>query len=304
MPNLAASRVANRLNLRGPAYTIDAACASSLIAVDQGMTELPNGRLDAVLAGGVHHVHDISFWSVFSQLQALSRKGEIRPFDADADGVLIGEGTGMVVLKRLADAERDGDRVYAVIRGSGTSSDGRSASMFNPASSGQALAIRRAWEMAGLDPTAPDALGLLEAHGTATPTGDAAELTTVAEVFGPHGGGERPVIGSVKSMIGHAMPAAGVAGLIKATLAVYHAVLPPTLNVVKPRAEMAQTRFRPIGSAQPWQSDDTTPGRGQRLRLRRHQRPRHRRAVRVRRARRPGRRRAGAHPLAVRRQHR
>ncbi|GGQ41559.1 type I polyketide synthase [Couchioplanes azureus] len=254
VPNLAASRVANRLNLRGPAYTIDAACASSLIAVDQGMTELAQGRLDAVLAGGVHHVHDISFWSVFSQLQALSRKGEIRPFDADADGVLIGEGTGMVVLKRLADAERDGDRVYAVIRGSGTSSDGRSASMFNPASSGQSLAIRRAWEMAGLDPTAPDALGLLEAHGTATPTGDAAELATVAEVFGPHtGGGERPVIGSVKSMIGHAMPAAGVAGLIKATLAVYHGVLPPTLNVVKPRAEMARTRFRPISSAQPWE---------------------------------------------------
>ncbi|BCJ53954.1 hypothetical protein Asp14428_54290 [Actinoplanes sp. NBRC 14428] len=253
VPNLAASRVANRLNLRGPAYTIDAACASSLIAVDQGMTELAQGRLDAVLAGGVHHVHDISFWSVFSQLQALSRKGEIRPFDADADGVLIGEGTGMVVLKRLADAERDGDRVYAVIRGSGTSSDGRSASMFNPASSGQTLAIRRAWEMAGLDPTAPDALGLLEAHGTATPTGDAAELTTVAEVFGPHAGGEKPVIGSVKSMIGHAMPAAGVAGLIKATLAVYHGVLPPTLNVTKPRAEMARTRFQPISAAQPWQ---------------------------------------------------
>ncbi|MEV8507477.1 beta-ketoacyl synthase N-terminal-like domain-containing protein [Actinoplanes sp. NPDC051475] len=254
VPNLAASRVANRLNLRGPAYTIDAACASSLIAVDQGMAELAQGRLDAVLAGGVHHVHDISFWSVFSQLQALSRKGDIRPFDADADGVLIGEGTGMVVLKRLADAERDGDRVYGVLRGSGTSSDGRSASMFNPASSGQALAIRRAWEMAGLDPTAPDALGLLEAHGTATPTGDAAELTTLADVFGPHAGGERPVIGSVKSMIGHAMPAAGVAGLIKATLAVYHGVLPPTLNVTKPRAEMAKTRFKPISSAQPWES--------------------------------------------------
>jgi acyl transferase domain-containing protein len=254
VPNLAASRVANRLNLRGPAYTIDAACASSLLAVDQGMTELANGRLDAVLAGGTHHVHDISFWSVFNQLQALSRSGDIRPFDADADGVLIGEGTGFVVLKRLADAERDGDRVYAVIRGSGTSSDGRSASMFNPASSGQALAIRRAWEMARLDPAAPDALGLLEAHGTATPTGDAAELVTVAEVFGAYTGGERPVIGSVKSMIGHAMPAAGIAGLIKATLAVHHGVLPPTLNCDRPRAEMAATRFQPIAAARPWQA--------------------------------------------------
>ncbi|ASW54385.1 type I polyketide synthase [Plantactinospora sp. KBS50] len=255
VPNLAASRVANRLNLRGPAYTLDAACASSLIAVDQGMTELVNGRLDAVLAGGVHHVHDISFWSVFNQLRALSRQGEIRPFDAAADGLLIGEGTGIVVLKRYADAVRDGDRVYAVIRGSGTSSDGRSASMFNPAVSGQVLAIRRAWAAAGLDPTAPDALGLLEAHGTATPTGDAAELKTVAEVFGPHAGGPRPVIGSVKSMIGHTMPAAGIAGLIKATLAVHHGVLPPTLHCESPRAEMAATRFAPIDSARPWESD-------------------------------------------------
>jgi acyl transferase domain-containing protein/phosphopantetheinyl transferase len=256
VPNLAASRVANRLNLRGPAYTIDAACASSLLAVDQGIAELAAGRLDAVLAGGVHHVHDISFWSVFSQLKALSRQGVIRPFDAAADGLLIGEGTGMVVLKRLADAERAGDRVYAVIRGIGTSSDGRSASMFNPASSGQVLAIRRAWKDAGLDPTAPDALGLIEAHGTATPTGDAAELVTLAEAFGPPVGDERVVIGSVKSMIGHTMPAAGIAGLIKATLAVHHATLLPTLHCVNPRAEMARTRFAPIDAARPW----TGPG--------------------------------------------
>ncbi|MFD0525029.1 beta-ketoacyl synthase N-terminal-like domain-containing protein [Paractinoplanes durhamensis] len=254
VPNLAASRVANRLNLRGPAYTIDAACASSLLAVDQGISELAAGKLDAVLAGGVHHVHDISFWSVFSQLKALSRQGRIRPFDADADGLLIGEGTGAVVLKRLEDAERDGDRIYAIIRGTGVSSDGRSASMFNPATSGQVLALRRAWAAAGLDPRAEDALGLLEAHGTATPTGDAAELTSVAEVFGPLGGGERAVIGSVKSMIGHAMPAAGIAGLIKAALAVHHGVQLPTLHVDNPRAEMAATRFEPIGAARQWES--------------------------------------------------
>lgn len=255
VPNLAASRVANRLNLRGPAYTIDAACASSLIAVDQAITELTNGRLDAVLAGGVHHVHDISFWSVFSQLGALSRQGQIRPFDRAADGLLIGEGTGIVVLKRTADALRDGDRIYAVIRGCGVSSDGRAASMINPASAGQVLAVRRAWTAAGLDPTAPDALGLLEAHGTATPTGDAAELVTIAEAFGPYAGGPRPVIGSVKSMIGHAMPAAGIAGLIKAALAVYRGVLLPTLHCDSPRPELARTRFAPITTARPWESD-------------------------------------------------
>ncbi|MDW5326947.1 polyketide synthase [Plantactinospora sp. KLBMP9567] len=255
VPNLAASRVANRLNLRGPAYTVDAACASSLIAVDQAVTELNSGRLDAVLAGGVHHVHDISFWSVFSQLGALSRQGEIRPFDSAADGLLIGEGTGVVVLKRMADAVRDGDRTYAVIRGSGMSSDGRAASMVNPASAGQVLAVRQAWAAAELDPTAPDALGLLEAHGTATPTGDAVELATLAEVFGPHRGGARPVIGSVKSMIGHAMPAAGIASLIKAALAVHRGVLLPTLHCDTPRPELGRTRFAPITTAQPWESD-------------------------------------------------
>ncbi|GIG89270.1 type I polyketide synthase [Plantactinospora endophytica] len=255
VPNLAACRVANRLNLRGPAYTVDAACASSLIAVDQAITELNSGRLDAVLAGGVHHVHDISFWSVFSQLGAISRRGEIRPFDSTADGLLIGEGTGIVVLKRMADALRDGDRIYATIRGIGVSSDGRAASMVNPASAGQALAIRRAWTAAGLDPTAPDALGLLEAHGTATPTGDVAELTTIIETFGPHRGGPRPVIGSVKSMIGHTMPAAGIAGLIKAALAVHRGVLLPTLHCDDPRPELARARFTPITAAEPWEGD-------------------------------------------------
>lgn len=207
VPNLAASRVANRLDLRGPAYTVDAACASSLIAVDQAVTELASGRCDLMLAGGVHHCHDITLWSVFSQLRALSPSQRIRPFHRDADGILIGEGTGVVVLKRLADAERDGDRIYAVIRGTGVSSDGRAASLVNPDSTGQTHAVRQAWQAAGLDPALPGSIGLLEAHGTATPAGDAAELATLAEVFGDAGTSHgRAVIGSVKSMIGHTMP--------------------------------------------------------------------------------------------------
>jgi len=253
VPNLAASRVANRLDLRGPAYTVDAACASSLIAVDQAVTELATGRCDAVLAGGVHHCHDITLWSVFAQLRALSRRQAIRPFDRRADGILIGEGTGVVVLKRLADAARDGDRVYAVVRGTGVASDGRGASLFNPEPAGQARAVRRAWASAGLDPTAPGALGLLEAHGTGTPAGDTAELVTVADVFGPPGTGPRAVIGSVKSMIGHAMPAAGVAGLVKAALAVHRGVLPPTLHCDDPRPELDRTRFAPTATARPWE---------------------------------------------------
>jgi acyl transferase domain-containing protein len=253
MPNLTASRVANRLGLRGPAYILDAACASSLIAVDHGIAELIRGRLDAVVVGGVHHNHDVTFWSVFSQLRALSRRQQIRPFDAAADGLLIGEGTGAVVLKRLSDAVRDGDRVHAVIRGVGVSSDGRSASLVNPETTGQLLAVRRAWASAGLDPAAPDAVGMLEAHGTGTPAGDGTELTTMADAFGPPRPGNSPaVIGSVKSMIGHAMPAAGIASLVKTVLAVSKGTLLPTLHCDSPREEMARTRFMPVATARPW----------------------------------------------------
>ncbi|MFC4080317.1 beta-ketoacyl synthase N-terminal-like domain-containing protein [Amycolatopsis samaneae] len=253
VPNLAASRLANRLDLRGPAYTVDAACASSLIAVDHAVRELHSGRCDAVLAGGVHHCHDVTFWSVFNQLGALSPSERIRPFHRDADGVLIGEGTGVVVLKRLADAERDGDRVYAVITGTGVASDGRTASLASPDTGGQVRAVRQAWAAAGLDPARPGALGLLEAHGTATPAGDAAELATLAEVFGRPG--DSAVIGSVKSMIGHTMPTAGIAGLIKAALAVHHGVLPPTLHCDDPHPDLARTRFTPIGTARPWEGE-------------------------------------------------
>jgi acyl transferase domain-containing protein len=255
-PNLTASRLANRLGLGGQAYTVDAACASSLIAVSNALAELQSHRLDAVLVGGVHHMQDVAFWSMFSQLGALSRRGEIRPFDRAADGLLIGEATGMVLLKRLPDALRQGDRIYAVIRGAGTSSDGRSASLFNPDTSGQVLAIRRAWAAAGLDPAAPDALGMLEAHGTATPTGDAAELATVAEVFGRGHGGTQPIIGSVKSMIGHTMAAAGIVSLIKSALAVSKGMLLPTLHCDDPQQSLEETRFAPIASARPW----TGPG--------------------------------------------
>ncbi|WP_410632524.1 beta-ketoacyl synthase N-terminal-like domain-containing protein [Amycolatopsis sp. cmx-4-83] len=249
VPNLAASRLANRLDLRGPAYTVDAACASSLIAVDHAVRELATGRCDVVLAGGVHHCHDITFWSVFTQLGALSPTERIRPFHRDADGVLIGEGTGIVVLKRLADAERDGDRVYAVVTGTGVASDGRTASLANPDSGGQVRAVRQAWAAAGLDPADPQSIGLLEAHGTATPAGDAAELATLAEVFGARG---EAVLGSVKSMIGHTMPAAGIAGLVKAALAVHHGVLLPTLHCDDPHPALARTRFSPLDTAKDW----------------------------------------------------
>jgi acyl transferase domain-containing protein/phosphopantetheinyl transferase len=248
VPNLAASRIAASLDLGGPAYTVDAACASALIAVDQAIAELRAGRLDAVIAGGVHFCQDEAFWSVFTQLGAVSRSAQIRPFDRRADGVLLGEGAGLVVLKRRADAEVAGDRVYAIIKGTGVSSDGR-GSLGAPKALGQVLAVERAWRDAGLDPAS---VGLVEAHGTATLAGDSAELETLRRVFGSAANGNRAVLGSVKSMIGHAMPAAGAAGLIKAALAVHQGTLLPTLHCEEPNAAVAATRFRTTGRAEPW----------------------------------------------------
>ncbi len=256
VPNLAASRIANRLDLQGPAFTIDAACASSLVAIDHAVRELRSGRCDVMLAGGTHHCHDVTLWSVFTQLGALSTRQRIRPFDENADGLLIGEGTGVVVLKRLADAEADGDRVYAVVRGTGVASDGRDASLMKPKVGGQLLALERAWaDAGGLDPST---IGLVEAHGTATPAGDSAELATLAAFFGGDRSAETseanaPVLGSVKSMIGHAMPAAGIAGFIKAVAALHHRVLPPTLHVETPHPALAGTRFRICDVAEPWE---------------------------------------------------
>ncbi len=254
VPNLTASRIANRLDLHGPAYTVDAACASSLLAVEQGIRDLHSGRCDMVLAGGVHHCHDVILWSVFCQLRAVSPSQQIRPFDRRADGVLIGEGTGVVALKRLDDALRDEDRIYAVIRGTGVASDGRATSLMAPHSSGQVLAIRQAWAAAGLDPTAPGAVGLIEAHGTGTPAGDAAELATLREVFGDDLTAGRIGLGSVKSMIGHAMPAAGVAGIIKAAYALHHATLPPTLHCDEPHDMLSGSRFQLLRTAERWES--------------------------------------------------
>jgi acyl transferase domain-containing protein/phosphopantetheinyl transferase len=250
VPNLAASRIANRLDLNGPAYTVDAACASALMAVDQACRALAAGQCDAVLAGGVHLTHDVTFWSVFRQLGVLSRSQQMRPFDRRADGLLMGEGVGMVVLRRFEDAVKDKNRIYAVIRGTGISSDGRIASLMQPGVDGQVLALKRAWAAAGLD---PKTVGLIEAHGTATAAGDAAEIETLTRVFGPPEGGKRAGLGTVKSQIGHTMPAAGIAGLIKAALAVYNKILPPTLHCDQPNPDLEKTRFRLIQKAEPWE---------------------------------------------------
>lgn len=249
IPNLVASLVANRFNLGGVAYTLDAACASSLIAIDHAVQELNSNRCDMVIAGGVHVGQNAAFWSIFTQLGALSRRGKISPFDENADGLLIGEGCGFVVLKRLEDAVRDNDKIYAVLKGIGISSDGSGTSVMSPSVQGQTRAISQAWKNSGL---AVRDIGYIEAHGTGTPLGDRTELETLKQFFGDDGTLPKAGIGTVKSNIGHAMPASGIAGIIKTALALYHGIIPPTLHCDTPLAQMGGTRFAAVQQAHDW----------------------------------------------------
>lgn len=252
IPNVIVGRIANRLDLMGPTYTVDAACASSLIATQLAMRDLLTGECDLALLGGSQVSTPVPILNVFCQLGALSHREQIRPFDKDADGTLLGEGIGMMVLKRLDDAERDGDRIYAVIKGVGVASDGRGVSVMAPRIDGEELALKRAYDAAGIS---PETVGLVEAHGTGTPVGDVTEIKALARVFGGRDGVvARCAVGSVKSMISHTMPAAGVAGLIKTAMALYQSVLPPTLNCEhpNPKLELEKTPFYLNTQTRPW----------------------------------------------------
>ncbi len=262
IPNVTTGRVTNRLDFMGPNYTVDAACASSLISCELAIHHLLLGSCDFALVGGIHIFTNVPFLQVFCALGALSPSGSCRPFAANADGVLSGEGVGILVIKRLEDAERDRDRIYAVIKGVGTASDGRALGVTAPRLEGEVLAVQRAYEMASVD---TKTIGLLEGHGTGTVAGDDTELHTLRTVFGPRDR-EYPqvALGSVKSMIGHAMPAAGAASLIKTVLALYHRVLPPTLNCEEPHEMLRapDSRFYANTEARPWVHGDTkTPRR-------------------------------------------
>ncbi|WP_439100153.1 beta-ketoacyl synthase N-terminal-like domain-containing protein [Candidatus Viridilinea mediisalina] len=234
--NVIAGRIANRFDLGGINCVVDAACAASLAALKLALSELTERRCDMLLTGGVDTDNSIFMYLSFSKTPAFSSSDAPRPFDVDSDGMMVGEGVGMVLLKRLEDAERDGDRIYAVIRGIGTSSDGRAKSIYAPRSEGQARALRRAHADAAVEPSS---VGLIEAHGTGTVAGDLCEATTLSQVFSAAGVGRASVaLGSVKSQIGHTKAAAGVAGLIKAALALHHKVLPPTINIAQPNPKL------------------------------------------------------------------
>jgi acyl transferase domain-containing protein/NADP-dependent 3-hydroxy acid dehydrogenase YdfG len=259
--NVISGRIANRLNFGGVNFTTDAACASSLAAVYQGVTELAAGRSDFVIAGGVDTVQGPFGYLCFSKTQALSPRGRCHTFDAAGDGIVISEGIAMVALKRLADAERDGDRIVAVIKGVGGSSDGSAKGMTAPLPVGQLRAMRRAYAAAGFG---PQTVGLFEAHGTGTVAGDTAELESTSRLVREGGGPPRgAVIGSVKTNVGHTKASAGVAGMIKAALALRHAVLPPHRNVTVPNAALraADAPLAILDEAMPWLSRPGVPRR-------------------------------------------
>jgi acyl transferase domain-containing protein/acyl carrier protein/NADP-dependent 3-hydroxy acid dehydrogenase YdfG len=251
--NVVAGRVANRLDLGGTNFVTDAACASSLSALQVALNELYLGESDAVLVGGVDALNDILMYMCFSKTPAFSPTGDCRPFSDKADGTIIGEGIGMFALRRLEDAERDGNVIYAVIRGLGSSSDGRSTSVYAPRPEGQAQALRRAYEAAGYSPATVE---LMEAHGTATKAGDAAEFAGLRAVFESEAGDAQQLcqLGSVKSQIGHTKAAAGAAGLFKVVMALHHAVLPPTIKVDQPNPalDMENSPFYLSTRPRPW----------------------------------------------------
>ncbi len=260
--NVVAGRIANRFDLGGTNCVVDAACASSLAALQIALNELYLGDSEMVITGGVDALNDILMFMCFAKVTALSPSGDCRPFSDQADGTMLGEGLAMVALKRLEDAERDGDPIYAVIRGLGASSDGRAKSIYAPSSSGQAQALRRAYDAAGYG---PETVGLLEAHGTATKAGDIAEFTALRDVFDDSGRQDRQwcAIGSVKSQVGHTKAAAGACGLFKAVMALHHKTLPPTIKVDQPNPalDIGASPFYLSTQSKPWISGEGVPRR-------------------------------------------
>ncbi|KCZ46442.1 MULTISPECIES: type I polyketide synthase [unclassified Hyphomonas] len=258
--NVIAGRIANRFDLTGSNYVTDAACASSLSALQIALHELRSGDSDTVLTGGVDALNDILMYMCFSKTPALSPSGDCRPFSTRADGTMLGEGIGMLALRRLDDAERDGNKIYAVIRGLGGASDGKGTAIYSPVPHGQARALKRAYDQAGYDPSTVD---LVEAHGTGTKAGDKAEIEGLHLVFGEHNQDEPwCAIGSVKAQIGHTKAAAGSASLIKVTHALSRKTLPPTIKVEEPADAIKNSPVFYLNTeARPWISPKKRPRR-------------------------------------------
>lgn len=232
LSNVVSGRVANRLDFGGRNYAVDAACASSLVAVDLGVRELTSKRSNIAIAGGIDVGQTPFGYLAFSKTGALSANGESMPFDKKANGIVMSEGSAVFIMKRLEDAKKDGDKIYAVIKGIAGSSDGKAMGLTAPRSEGQKLSVSRAYSEAGFG---PDTIGYYEAHGTGTMVGDKEELDTIYDILKDSGTPSKSVtLGSVKSILGHTKMAAGMVSLAKTALALYYKVLPPQGNINNP----------------------------------------------------------------------
>ncbi len=258
--SLPAALIAEALGLGGGSLTLDAACASSLYAIKLACDELTAHRADAMLAGGVSRPDCLYTQVGFTQLRALSPSGRCAPFDRTADGLVVGEGAGIVMLKRLDDAVSAGDVIHGVIRGIGLSNDLR-GNLLAPSSEGQIRAMQQAYQISGWSPQDVD---LIECHGAGTPLGDSTELVSLQTLWSRPGRPRKTCIGSVKSMIGHLLTAAAAAGLIKTLLAIKNHTLPPSINFNQPPEESPLNNgpFRVQTKAAPWpQRNPDTPRR-------------------------------------------
>ena len=250
--SIVANRLSYQLDLRGPSVALDTACSSSLVAIHQACQSLRSGESDTALAGGVNLLLSPSVTVTFDEAGALAADGRCKTFDAAADGIARGEGCGVVVLKRLADARRSGDRVLALIRGSGVNQDGRSNGLTAPNPAAQADLLRRVYARTGLSPTEID---YVEAHGTGTLLGDPIECHALGAVLGAGREPDRPLlVGSVKTNLGHLEAAAGVAGLVKVVLAMVQSRIPASLNYTEPNPHIPfdAARLRVVTAATPW----------------------------------------------------
>jgi acyl transferase domain-containing protein/acyl-CoA synthetase (AMP-forming)/AMP-acid ligase II/acyl carrier protein/SAM-dependent methyltransferase len=249
--SIAANRVSHTLDLHGPSLAVDSACSSSLVAIHLACQSLRQGECDLALAGGVNAILSPELSIAFARAGMLTSTGRCRPFEASADGYVRGEGCGLVVLKRLDDARRDGDPILAVIRGSAVNHDGRTQGLTAPSSVAQKSVIREALAMADM---AADRIGYVEAHGTGTPLGDPIEFHALAAVLGR--GPDQPAcaFGSVKANIGHLETAAGVAGLIKVVLSLLHGEIPgqPDFGLLNPRIDLSTSGLSLATSHHPW----------------------------------------------------
>ena len=260
LANCIAGRIANVFNFRGPNYVVDAACASAMAALSAAAEGLIQNAYDAVITGGIDHNMGVSTFIKFCKIGALSATGT-RPYADGADGFVMGEGGVILLLKRLADAERDGDKIYAVLRGIGGSSDGKGKGITAPNPVGQRLAIQRGWDAAGLSPAT---VGLLEGHGTSTRVGDVVEVESMSDVLKSHHLAPHSIpLGSVKSNIGHLKGAAGAAGVLKAAFALRDKVLPPSAHCEHPNRDIdfGGSPLFVNTELQPWKAPADVPRR-------------------------------------------